>query len=192
MRAGAGPLPGQSIAVIAVETELGSLAVASNTFTAGTPMRTRRNRYGETVQADAVHVAIVATAALTATTPTITIGYTNQDGTSGRTATVVLPTNIAVNTAYFIRPNQLQAGDTAIRSVESISKSAGTAGTLKLLGLTPLTTDVGSGLLVGANDSIQIPKKCVEFYPGEVIGFYPMAQSSATNFMAFMHFLGAS
>lgn len=192
MRASVGSLPGQALALVAVETELGSLAVATDTFTAGSAMRSRRDRVGASVQADAQLVALVATVALTATTPTITITYTNQDGVGSRTATVLLPTSIAVNTAFLLRPDQLQAGDTAIRSVENISKSAGTAGTLKLFGLNPIGVEAQSGLLIGANDSIQVPKECVEVYAGENIGFYAMGLTSATLFQASMHFLGAS
>lgn len=185
-------MPAITIPIIAAETELGSLAVATDTFTAGTAMRTRRDKWGRTVQADAQLVAIVATAALTATTPTITITYTNQDGTPNRTATVILPTSIAVNTAYLIRPDQLQAGDLAIRSVENMSKSAGTAGTLKLYGLTPLGIDPHSGLLTGGmNSPTQIPSEHLELYAGDDVAFYAFGLNNASMLHAQLNFLGS-
>lgn len=63
-----------------------------------------------------------------ATAATWTISYTNQDGTAGRTATYAHPAN-AESIGQLI-PVSLQAGDTGVRSVESLtcSVSSGTAG----------------------------------------------------------------
>lgn len=66
-------------------------------------------------------------------TPTITIGYTNQAGTAGRTATNILATvaTSAVGAVFFIG---LQAGDTGVRSVQSLTLSATwTSGTIHLV-----------------------------------------------------------
>ncbi len=67
------------------------------------------------------------------TSATATISYTNQAGTSGRTATVTIAsTNVAARQCYLV---QLQAGDTGVRSVESIQLS-GSTGTVGSYGLT--------------------------------------------------------
>ena len=63
-----------------------------------------------------------------ATGVTATISYTNQAGTSGKTTTVVLPASVPANRIYPI--TTLAAGDTSIKSVDSVTLSAttGTAG----------------------------------------------------------------
>ena len=64
-------------------------------------------------------------------TPTCTLGYTNQDGTSGRTATLAAVTT--PNAGTFERWG-LQAGDTGIRSIQSYQASATrTSGTFHLV-----------------------------------------------------------
>jgi hypothetical protein len=66
-------------------------------------------------------------------TPTITVGYTNDAGTAGRTATNVQATaaTSVVQTFYQIG---LQAGDTGVRSVQSLTLSATwTSGTINLV-----------------------------------------------------------
>lgn len=66
-------------------------------------------------------------------TPTITVGYTNDAGTAGRTATNVQATaaTSVVQTFYQIG---LQAGDTGVRSVQTYQQSATwTSGTVNLV-----------------------------------------------------------
>lgn len=67
-----------------------------------------------------------------ATGATWTVSYTNQDGTSGRTATYTHPAN--AETVGQMLPFTLQAGDTGVRSVQSFtcSVSSGTAGSIGL------------------------------------------------------------
>lgn len=72
-------------------------------------------------------------AATGAGTPTITVTYTNQAGTGSRTATNVVATvaSSAIGACY---PIGLQAGDTGIRSVQSLQLSATwTSGTMNLV-----------------------------------------------------------
>lgn len=90
-----------------------------------------------------VMLALEISAATGAGTPTITISYTNQAGTASRTATNVIATvaTSAIGATYFIG---LQAGDTGVRSVQSLTLSATwTSGTMnlvayRLLGSMPL------------------------------------------------------
>ena len=85
-----------------------------------------------------VLLAVEVSAATGAGTPTITISYTNQAGTAGRTATNVIATvaTSAIGAVYFIG---LQAGDTGVRSVQSLTLSATwTSGTINLVAYRPL------------------------------------------------------
>jgi hypothetical protein len=80
-----------------------------------------------------VLLALEVSAATGAGTPTITISYTNQAGTAGRTATNIIATvaTSAIGATYFIG---LQAGDTGVRSVQSLTLSATwTSGTVNLV-----------------------------------------------------------
>jgi hypothetical protein len=80
-----------------------------------------------------VMLALEISAATGAGTPTITVSYTNQAGTSGRTATNIIATvaSSAIGATYFIG---LQAGDTGVRSVQSVTLSATwTSGTMNLV-----------------------------------------------------------
>lgn len=80
-----------------------------------------------------VLLAVEVSAATGAGTPTITISYTNQAGTASRTATNVQATvaSSAIGATYFIG---LQAGDTGVRSVQSLTLSATwTSGTINLV-----------------------------------------------------------
>lgn len=121
------------VLIAGYETTLGSINMNTGTFTGGSAMPTRP-LMGGSVTPVAPLVFAVVTAVITATTPTITITYTDQGGTTGQTATLVLPTNPAVNTCFFVNPH-LASGDTGIREITNITKSAGTAGTLTLFGV---------------------------------------------------------
>lgn len=80
-----------------------------------------------------VLLALEISAATGAGTPTITVSYTNQAGTAGRTATNIIATvaSSAIGATYFIG---LQAGDTGVRSVQSLTLSATwTSGTMNLV-----------------------------------------------------------
>jgi hypothetical protein len=77
----------------------------------------------------------------TATAFTTTVTYTNQAGTTGRTAT--MPTQAAANlTVGKMIQLSLQAGDTGVQKIESVTTTAGaaTAGTYNILILRSLWT----------------------------------------------------
>lgn len=85
-----------------------------------------------------VMLAVEVSAATGAGTPTITVSYTNQDGTSGRTSTNIIATvaSSAIGVTYFLG---LQAGDTGVRSVQSLTLSATwTSGTINLVAYRPI------------------------------------------------------
>lgn len=66
-------------------------------------------------------------------TPTITLGYTNSAGTSGRTATGIL-TVASSSVAGTFYPIGLQAGDRGVRSIQTVTFNASmTSGTVNLV-----------------------------------------------------------
>lgn len=97
-----------------------------------TPTWPARDIAGST-NGDGVMLALEISAATGAGTPTITISYTNEAGTAGRSATNQLAAlaSSAIGATYFIG---LQAGDKGVRSVQSLTLSATwTSGTMNLV-----------------------------------------------------------
>jgi hypothetical protein len=96
---------------------------------------------------------IEITTQIGATSTTVTCSYTNQDGTSGRTTTATAFGNTGFREAqrYIVCP--LQAGDTGVRSVESVTVLAttGTAGDFSVCIVRPLAylpqTAIGQGVV---------------------------------------------
>lgn len=80
-----------------------------------------------------VYLGVEVSSSCGAATPTITVSYTNSDGTSGRTATNIYSTqSSAPRTSFY--PLNLQAGDVGVKSVESITLSASwVSGTINLV-----------------------------------------------------------
>lgn len=79
-----------------------------------------------------VLVALEVSSTLGVGTPTITIGYTNSDGVSGRTGTIgPLLTTSSQGTVYLMA---MQAGDVGVRSIQSFQSSATmTSGSVQLI-----------------------------------------------------------
>ena len=89
-----------------------------------------RDRDGATL-GEGILVGLEFSAAGGAGTPTLTLGYTNQAGTAGRTATFVGATTPNAGTFF---PWPLAAGDTGVRSVQSCQLSVTwTSGTAHLV-----------------------------------------------------------
>lgn len=90
-----------------------------------------------TANGDGVLLGVEISANAGAGTPTITVSYTNQAGTSGRTATNTFATAASPQASSFF-PIGLQAGDTGVRSVQSLTLSATwTSGTMNLVAYRP-------------------------------------------------------
>lgn len=71
---------------------------------------------------DGVMIALeVSTATTNGAQQTATVTYTNQDGTGSRTGTITIPVSAVAGTFC---PMSLQAGDTGVRSIQSIQFSA--------------------------------------------------------------------
>lgn len=115
-----------------------------------TPTWPARDVAGST-NGDGVLLAVEVSAATGAGTPTITVGYTNSAGTTTRTATNILATaaTSAIGATYFMG---LQAGDTGVSSVQSLTLSATwTSGTINLVAYRVLAELPIAGAFIGAD-----------------------------------------
>lgn len=82
---------------------------------------------------DGVLAAVEVSANVGTGTPTLTVGYTNQAGTAGKTATNILATVASPIIGAFHKIG-LAAGDTGMRSIQSLTLSATwTSGTINLV-----------------------------------------------------------
>lgn len=80
-----------------------------------------------------VQIGVEVSTATGAGTPTLTLGYTNQDGTAGKTATNSVAT-VASSIAGTFYPIGLAAGDTGVRSIQTYQQSATwTSGTIHIV-----------------------------------------------------------
>jgi len=97
-----------------------------------TPTWPARDIAGST-NGDGVYLGLEISAAAGAAAPTITIGYTNQAGTASRTGTNAFATANSPTAGAFY-PIGLQAGDTGVRSVQSLTLSVSwVSGTMNLV-----------------------------------------------------------
>jgi hypothetical protein len=100
---------------------------------------------------DQVFAGVEVSTATGAGTPTLTLKYTNQAGTTGKTATNVVST-VASSIAGTFYPIGLAAGDTGIQKAESLTLSATwTSGTIhvvlyRVLARLELTAQVGNAI----------------------------------------------
>lgn len=102
-----------------------------------TPTWGARDANGST-NGDGVLLMLEVSATVGAATPTITVSYTNSAGTAGRTGVNMVTTRSAAgaSSCYLI---SLQAGDTGVRSVESLTLSASwISGTINLVAFRPI------------------------------------------------------
>jgi hypothetical protein len=160
-----------------LEYLLGTLTVSGNSFSAGVTMPTKTVR-GEAVQTNANICIMHVLTALTATTPVVTLTYTNQAGVGSRTATLTLPSNAGASSCFLVHPH-FQADDLSIYALTGASISTGSAGVLEIFGILPLS----KGVTVGVNgyntdflSSSEVPYLGVS---GENIGFYRLGTGGA-------------
>ncbi len=109
----------------------GNYAFNANTALAGQPSYAGRMPGGD--YAD-TQIWIEAVTAFTGNL-TVTITYTNQSGTGGRTATLAVGTALTVGRMMQV---PLQAGDAGIQKIDNVTGSVATAGTFNVLVLRPL------------------------------------------------------
>lgn len=97
---------------------------------------------------DGVYIGVEVSGATGTGTPVISVSYTNSAGTAGRTGSnIILTTASAVQSSFYTI--DLQAGDTGVRSVQTLTLSATwTSGTIHLVAFRPIAvvTPRGDGM----------------------------------------------
>src|SRR5574343_632885 len=93
-----------------------------------------------TANGSGIYLGVEVSATTGSGTPTLTASYTNQDGTTGRTGTNTVAT-VATSAAGTFYPIGLNAGDTGVRSVQTLTLSVTwTSGTIHLVAYRVLAT----------------------------------------------------
>lgn len=124
----------------------GYSATTTTAQTVNSPTWPARDIAGST-NGDGVLIAFQVQSALGANpSANVTISYTNQAGTAGRTGTIILPSVVSgsVTNIYFFG---LQSGDTGVRSVQSVTLSSSlTSGSwglvaMRVLALMPVSNN---------------------------------------------------
>ena len=108
----------------------GSFNVSTNVFTDGSAFAPTGNEFSSRLY------ALVSTV-LSATPTNVTVTYTNQDGTVGRTTSALtIPASAPATTMYeFI----LQTGDFGVRDVTAVSDTASPTGIISIIGIDELS-----------------------------------------------------
>lgn len=128
---------------------------------------------------EGVMAGIVIYTAIGSTATTVTISYTNQAGTPGRTSTATAIGATNFREAGILIPIPLQAGDTGVRSIESLTLAASTATVgnfgvclfkpLAMISLESATgamplDNISTGCIIGAYPEIN-PNACLSIIP---------------------------
>lgn len=152
--------------------------------TPGVTMPTKTVR-GLSLQTAATRCFGVGTVALVGASTAITVNYTNQSGVAAKSLVVTPPvTTMVANTAMDVYP-YLASGDTAIRSIESLSAANATAGTIKFYGYLELgkTCEV-STYVENSSPILAVPSCNFLCEAAETIGFIMFGQAAGTDMVA--------
>ena len=123
--------------IICKLTNLGSLNIATPTFTDGSAMPTVTELNVSRVSSGPVFMEV--TTALSANPGSITITYTDQDGNSTETTTAQsLGASAPLHSGGFIN---LNTGDSGVRDITAATRTGGSSptGVVKFWGVTPIT-----------------------------------------------------
>lgn len=185
----------QATMLAALEISMGTLTINGNSFADGSTMGTKSLRVGGASYTEtlaSIFPVVFVSATATSTTPVLTITYVNQAGTGGRTCTMTLPSNVAINSCFAMAPH-LQSGDTGVRDISNMSISTGTAGTLKVLGLLPIYVSAQNGAGSSYPMTEQLGLNCpFPIYPmasGDIIGFYLLGTFGTTEYTAVINLI---
>lgn len=139
---------------------------------------------GDSIQTASIFTVLHIQTTLVATSPVVTLTYTNQDGTGSRTAALTIPTNAIKKSCFLVSPH-LQSGDTGIRAITGMTVSTGSAGVIEVFGVLPLLITVaGTGAYYPCNFfSSPFPKYIVE--ASEYIGFYRLSSTTGGTDMIY-------
>jgi hypothetical protein len=126
-----------------------------------------------TTNGDGVLLGVEVSAGTGAGTPTLTASYTNQAGTASRSATNSVAT-VASSAAGSFYPLGLQAGDTGVRSVQSLTLSATwTSGTINMVAYRVLA-------------ALEMPATGVANAIDAVTGGFPRLYNGSVPFLLFV------
>jgi hypothetical protein len=139
----------------------------------------------QTTDGEGVLLGVEISTTTGAGTPTITVSYTNQAGTAGRIATNI-PATIASLVAGGFIPIDLQAGDTGVRSVQSLTLSATwTSGVMHLVAYRLLSSMI---IRPGFSaDSDIVDSGLIPIFDGSV-PFFLVGQSTAAQMIGSVTF----
>ena len=186
-------------AVIGLITVGGTLQYTASTptFTAGTAMPSRPMYDSTTGSSTSVKQLaspvpiLVVTALGTITTPTITITYTDQDGNTGNTVALTLPTTPNARSSFFIQPHLV--ADRGIRAVTNITSSvAPTAWTIEIHLVYPLFfSEITVTSLANYSPSlVSTVHPRIGLSAGDVIGIYGIGSTSSSSRQTLIYALG--
>jgi hypothetical protein len=110
----------------------------------------------------------------------VTLGYTNQSGTTGRSATTIITPTVRPRVGTFY-PFGLQAGDTGIQKVTSITMPASWSG-----GFDPTLTGEAAIVLYRVLAAIDIPMAGVREKMDAVVSGFPRLFDNTVPFLIFI------
>jgi hypothetical protein len=170
-----------SLIRVAEELSLGSLNTTTNIFTDG-------NSYSAPRFASYIELRMTQDCN---TNMTITITYTNQDGTTGRTTTVALsgsgPSKAVIGNIYLLT---LQGTDTGVRDITNISTSATGNGNCTVYGLVDITRDSADASNVVYTDTLEIGAYVVQTGKIVSLSVSSASTSSVARYVAVLGLLG--
>jgi len=170
-----------SLIRVAEELSLGSLNTTTNIFTDG-------NSYSAPRFASYIELRMTQDCN---TNMTITITYTNQDGTTGRTTTVALsgsgPSKAVIGNIYLLT---LQGTDTGVRDITNISTSATGNGNCTVYGLVDITRDSVDASNVVYTDTLEIGAYVVQTGKIVSLSVSSASTSSVARYVAVLGLLG--
>lgn len=143
---------------VVAETNLGTHNDNTNVFTAGTP-------YTVPQWAAVVQAEVTTAFASGSGNVVLTVGYTNESGTAGRTGTITIPKGSVIGSRWDL---VLQAGDLGLRSIQSVSGTPTQVGIVKILGLLQLALHQDQSTTT-QTETLYAPG-AITFPPGTVLG----------------------
>lgn len=174
---------GNAFIATVLEYSLGVLTLNGNVFSGSATMPTK-TVLGTSLQTASMMAFLAVTTTGTATTPIITITYTDQDGNTNQTATMTLPTTPLANSAFLINPH-LANGDSGIRSITGMSSSVTTGAlVLNVYGCLIIgeSNSGGTGVPHGSVEpAISPTKPMFNCAANDIVNFYAMATSAAVK-----------
>ena len=171
-----------------LEYTLGTITAngGTGTFSAGSTMPTKTIA-GTSVQTASMRHFVYISTTLSAVAPVLTITYTDQNGNTGVTMTITIPSGSVVNSMFDLT-SSLASGDTGIRAVTDMSWTLNpAAGVARVIGV--LTMAIGDNTIGGAGATMKplsspLPLFLVE--ENDVIGMYKCGTNGTTTMLAML------